>query len=114
MLETFFTFSFTYIFISVIFLSQLHTKCDFLLDNEAFGGGSFQPDVSDPEHSNADSSCLWELNLARLHYHPDIRAIANHIINGAPSQGAWSLPNKILQRYKKCFCLKNVVCPAQK
>ncbi|XP_047124104.1 nucleolar complex protein 3 homolog isoform X2 [Hydra vulgaris] len=78
---------------------QLHTKCDFLLDNESFGSGSFQPDISDPEHSNAESSCLWELTLACHHFHQDVRLIANHIMNGAPSQGPCSLPNKVLQRF---------------
>ena len=77
----------------------MHHKCDYLLDNEVFGSGVFQPDVVDPEHSNADSTALWDLLLLSKHYHPDTEIFAKHILNGAPSQGTGALPSRILNRY---------------
>ena len=64
-----------------------------------FGSGVFQPDVVDPEHSNADSTALWDLLLMSNHYHPDTEIFTKHILNGAPSQGAGALPPRILNRY---------------
>lgn len=77
---------------------QLHKKCDYLLDNEVFGCGVFDPDIPDPEHSNADSSALWEVLLLSKHYHPHMETYCKHLLAGAPSQGAGALSTKFLSR----------------
>lgn len=77
---------------------QLHKKCDYLLDNEPFGSGIFQPDVGEPELSNAESSALWDLLLLAKHFNPDVETYAKHILHGAPSQGNGSLPTKLLNK----------------
>ena len=76
----------------------MNQKCDILLDNERLGRGVFQPEVHDPEHCNADSTALWELSMLKTHYSIEVNQYANHLLNGAPSQGQNSLPNRIAHR----------------
>jgi len=77
---------------------QLYEKCDYLLDNENFGRGVFQPDITNPEHSNADSTALWELQLLSRFYQNDAELYCKHVMIGAPSHGPGSLPQRMLQR----------------
>ena len=70
-----------------------------MLDNESFGRGVFQPELTNPEHSNADSTALWELQLLARCYHGDAEVYCKHIMGGAPSHGAGALPQKMLQRF---------------
>ena len=52
-----------------------------LLDNENFGRGVFQPEVENPEHSNADGTSLWEFSLLNNFYEPDAEIYCKHILN---------------------------------
>ncbi|KAF1831488.1 CBF-domain-containing protein [Decorospora gaudefroyi] len=38
----------------------------------------------DPEHAQADLSCLWELLPLQAHYHPSVHVLASKIINQEP------------------------------
>jgi ribosome biogenesis protein MAK21 len=38
----------------------------------------------DPEHAQADVSCLWELLPLQAHYHPSVHVLASRIINQEP------------------------------
>lgn len=38
----------------------------------------------DPEHANADLSCLWELLPLQAHYHPSVHVLASRIVNQEP------------------------------
>ncbi|KAF1943259.1 CBF-domain-containing protein [Clathrospora elynae] len=38
----------------------------------------------DPEHAQADLSCLWELLPLQAHYHPSVHVLASRIINQEP------------------------------
>lgn len=62
---------------------QLNSKLDILLDTEnKVGSGKFDPDITEPEFSNANCTSLFELCLLRRHYHPTVVKFANHIANG--------------------------------
>ena len=73
-------------------LFQAHTKLQNLLESESVGTGVFRPEMDDPELSNADCTTAWELALlADSHFHPAVRTLAGHVVNGAPSKGAGAL-----------------------
>ncbi|CAO2650333.1 Nn.00g016250.m01.CDS01 [Neocucurbitaria sp. VM-36] len=38
----------------------------------------------DPEHAQADLSCLWELLPLQAHYHPSVHVLASRIVNQEP------------------------------
>jgi ribosome biogenesis protein MAK21 len=38
----------------------------------------------DPEHAQADLSCLWELLPLQAHYHPSVHVLASKIVNQEP------------------------------
>ena len=62
---------------------QLNSKLDILLDTEnKVGSGKFDPEIIEPEFSNANCTSLFELCLLRRHYHPTVGKFANHIANG--------------------------------
>ena len=58
-------------------LLQDHSKADILMDTEHFGGGSFLPELDDPEFCNANATRVWELHLLRRHFHPKIEKFAS-------------------------------------
>lgn len=78
----------------------VHKRCDHLLDSDTCMQGVFQPEVPNPEYSNAESTSLWEMNLLMSHYDPNLNRISKHVLDGAPSQGIGSLPASILNRKK--------------
>jgi ribosome biogenesis protein MAK21 len=45
---------------------------------------SYDARKRDPEHAQADVSCLWELLPLQAHYHPSVHVLANRIINQEP------------------------------
>jgi ribosome biogenesis protein MAK21 len=45
---------------------------------------SYDARKRDPEHAQADLSCLWELLPLQAHYHPSVHVLANRIINQEP------------------------------
>ena len=62
---------------------QLNSKLDILLDTEnKVGSGKFDPEIIEPEFSNANCTSLFELSLLRRHYHPTVVKFANHIAGG--------------------------------
>lgn len=64
-----------------------------LLDTEdTVGSGTFLPELEDPEHCNAHSSALWELQLLLSHSNPAVVLFARHVLHGCPIQGNYSIP----------------------
>lgn len=62
---------------------QLNSSLDILLDTEnKVGSGRFDPDIVEPEFSNANCTSLFELSLLKRHYHPTVVKFANHIAGG--------------------------------
>lgn len=62
---------------------QLNSTLDVLLDTEnKVGSGKFDPEIVEPEFSNANCTSLFELSLLRRHYHPTVVKFANHISGG--------------------------------
>ncbi|KAI0241833.1 hypothetical protein LSAT2_017982 [Lamellibrachia satsuma] len=72
----------------------LHTdsKSDILYDTECQGSGLYLPELEEPEYCNAHNTALYELHLLTKHYHPAVRQFSDHLLIGAPSQGAGQLP----------------------
>lgn len=71
---------------------------DILLDTEStVGSGVYFPEMEDPEHCNANSATLWELNLLRKHYNPFIKLYSQYLLNGCPTQGKLALPGPLLK-----------------
>ncbi|KAK2177369.1 hypothetical protein NP493_601g01041 [Ridgeia piscesae] len=72
----------------------LHTdsKTDILYDTECQGSGLYLPELNEPEYCNAHNTALYELHLLTKHYHPAVRQFSDHLLIGAPSQGAGQLP----------------------
>jgi ribosome biogenesis protein MAK21 len=44
-------------------------------------GPTYDARKRDPEHAQADLSCLWELLPLQAHYHPSVHVLANKIVN---------------------------------
>lgn len=42
---------------------------------------AYDPRKRDPEHAQADLSCLWELLPLQAHYHPSVHVLASRIVN---------------------------------
>ncbi|XP_058833454.1 nucleolar complex protein 3 homolog [Topomyia yanbarensis] len=71
----------------------LNSSLDVLLDTEcAVGSGKYDPEVEEPEFSNASSTNLFELAALQRHYHPNVRRLACNIANNVPSSGPGMLP----------------------
>lgn len=45
---------------------------------------SYDSRKRDPEHAQADLSCLWELLPLQAHYHPSVHVLASKIVNQEP------------------------------
>lgn len=64
---------------------QLNTSLDILLDTEnKVGSGKFDPNIIEPEFSNANCTSLFEVAILRRHYHPTVNKMASYISNGCP------------------------------
>lgn len=73
-------------------IMQLNRSVDILLDfDSSVGEGQFQPEIDDPEYSNAASTALYELNFLKRHYHPVVQSFTKHIALGVPASGEGSL-----------------------
>ncbi|VDO79734.1 unnamed protein product [Soboliphyme baturini] len=77
---------------------QSHPKLEFLIDDEEFGSGNFDPDVNDLEHCNALSSTLSELQPLLRHNSADVRQLVRHILNRLPATGPYAFPLKFMGR----------------
>ncbi|KAI9371395.1 CBF/Mak21 family-domain-containing protein [Aspergillus egyptiacus] len=47
----------------------------------------YDPRKRDPEHSNADKACLWELLPYLSHFHPSVSVNAAHLLENRPMSG---------------------------
>jgi nucleolar complex protein 3 len=62
---------------------QLNSTLDILLDTEnKVGSGKFDPNIIEPEFSNANCTSFFELALLMRHYHPTVVKMAQHISQG--------------------------------
>lgn len=62
---------------------QLNASLDILLDTEnKVGSGKFDPNIVEPEFSNANVASFYELSLLCRHYHPIVTKMAIHILSG--------------------------------
>ncbi|KAL4872813.1 hypothetical protein BDV12DRAFT_161572 [Aspergillus spectabilis] len=52
---------------------------------KAFNG--YDPRKRDPEHSNADKTCLWEILPYLSHFHPSVSVNAAHLLENQPMSG---------------------------
>lgn len=53
-------------------------------DDGSQNSGIYDPRKRNPEFSNADNSCLWEINNFLSHYHPTVAVYADAFMNGQP------------------------------
>lgn len=75
---------------------QLTSVLDALLDTDSsIGSGRYDPELDDPEYCNAACTALYELTSLTRHYHPIVKKLAVHLVNGAPASGEGSLPGEI-------------------
>lgn len=75
---------------------QLNNQLDILLDTEAHvGSGRYDPNIEEPEYSNANCTNLFELVLMSRHYHPTVKKYINHIASGVPVSGNGVLPSDL-------------------
>ena len=61
----------------------------------------------DPEHSNADRSCLWELLPWLAHYHPSVSVAASSIVSHTPLSGKPDLNLYTLIHFLDRFVYRN-------
>ncbi|EED24119.1 CCAAT-box-binding transcription factor [Talaromyces stipitatus ATCC 10500] len=61
----------------------------------------------DPQHSNADKSCLWELLPLLSHFHPSVSALASHLLNHEPLSGKPDLTLHTLTHFLDRFIYRN-------
>jgi ribosome biogenesis protein MAK21 len=53
-------------------------------ENGVSKGPRYDPRKRDPDHANAEFSCLWELLPLQAHYHPSVHVLASKLINQQP------------------------------
>jgi ribosome biogenesis protein MAK21 len=61
----------------------------------------------DPQHSNADKSCLWEMVPYLAHFHPSVSVSADHILNHEPLTGKPDLTLHTLTHFLDRFIYRN-------
>ena len=61
----------------------------------------------DPEHSNAESSCLWEIVPFVVHYHPSVAVSAEHLIRHGALPGKPDLSLHTLIHFLDRFVYRN-------
>ncbi|KAK2800988.1 hypothetical protein FQN51_005551 [Onygenales sp. PD_10] len=61
----------------------------------------------DPEHSNADNSCLWELLPYLAHFHPSVSVNASHLLEHDPMSGKPDLSIHTLTHFLDRFVYRN-------
>ena len=70
-------------------------------------GDAYDSRKRDPEHSNAQNSCLWEVIPFLAHYHPSVSASAEHIIRHAKLPGKPDLELHTLIHFLDRFAYRN-------
>ncbi|KAI9738533.1 MAG: hypothetical protein M1818_005430 [Claussenomyces sp. TS43310] len=61
----------------------------------------------DPEHSNADKSCLWELLPFLAHFHPSVSMFAKHLLQATEMPAKPDLTSHTLIHFLDRFVYKN-------
>ncbi|KAK7051424.1 Nucleolar complex protein 3 [Halocaridina rubra] len=80
-------------------LMLIHSSSEILLEIDSDGtSGVYSNEVNDPEHSNAASATLWEVQVLNRHYHQIVRQFAEHIAIGSPLHGDKQLPSVLGKR----------------
>ncbi|EGC43319.1 CCAAT-box-binding transcription factor [Histoplasma capsulatum var. duboisii H88] len=67
----------------------------------------YNPRKRDPEHSNADRSCLWELLPYLAHFHPSVSVNASHLLHHEPMSGKPDLSIHTLTHFLDRFVYRN-------
>ncbi|KAK2761552.1 hypothetical protein FQN54_001380 [Arachnomyces sp. PD_36] len=68
---------------------------------------SYDSRKRDPEHSNADKSCLWELMPYLSHFHPSVAVSAKNLLYNEPLQGKPDLTIHTLSHFLDRFVYRN-------
>lgn len=63
----------------------------------------YDPRKRDPEHSNADESCLWELLPYTTHFHPSVSLNADRLLEHEPMSGKPDLTIHTLSHFLDRF-----------
>lgn len=61
----------------------------------------------DPQHSNADKSCLWEVVPYLAHFHPSVSVSADHLLSHEPLTGKPDLTLHTLTHFLDRFIYRN-------
>ncbi|EEH41484.1 CCAAT-box-binding transcription factor [Paracoccidioides lutzii Pb01] len=67
----------------------------------------YDPRKRDPEHSNADRSCLWELLPFLSHFHPSVSVNASHLLDHTTMSGKPDLSIHTLTHFLDRFAYRN-------
>ncbi|OAX82919.1 hypothetical protein ACJ72_02726 [Emergomyces africanus] len=67
----------------------------------------YDPRKRDPEHSNADRSCVWELLPYVAHFHPSVSVNASHLLHHEPMSGKPDLSIHTLTHFLDRFVYRN-------
>ncbi|PGG99901.1 hypothetical protein AJ79_08383 [Helicocarpus griseus UAMH5409] len=67
----------------------------------------YDPRKRDPEHSNADRSCLWELLPYLSHFHPSVSVNASHLLDHSTMSGKPDLSIHTLTHFLDRFVYRN-------
>ncbi|PGH12192.1 hypothetical protein AJ80_06812 [Polytolypa hystricis UAMH7299] len=68
---------------------------------------SYDSRKRDPEHSNADKSCLWELLPYLSHFHPSVAVNATNLLNHDPMSGKPDLTIHTITHFLDRFVYRN-------
>lgn len=68
---------------------------------------TYEPRKRNPEHSNADNSCLWEILPFLTHYHPSVSLFAAKLIAHAPMPPKPDLQSHTLIHFLDRFVYRN-------
>ena len=66
----------------------------------------------DPEHSNADKSCLWEILPFLVHFHPSVSMFATRLLNGTEMPAKPDLASHTLIHFLDRFVYRNAKAAA--
>lgn len=67
----------------------------------------YDPRKRDPEHSNADKACLWELLPYTSHFHPSVSVNAGHLLEHEPMSDKPDLTLHTLTHFLDRFVYRN-------
>ncbi|KNG48697.1 ccaat enhancer-binding protein zeta [Stemphylium lycopersici] len=82
-------------------------------EEEKTSGPSYDSHKRDPEHAQADLSCLWELLPLQAHYHPSVHVLASKILNQEPIKEKPDPTIYTLMNFLDKFSFKNAKTKAQ-